>query len=823
MDPFERLRTALADRYAVEREIGRGGMAIVYLAHDLKHNRDVAIKLLKPEFAMAVSAERFLREIQIEAQLKHPYILPLFDSGEADGLLYYVMPYVAGQSLQARLNRETQLPIGEALRITSEVAEALAYAHTHGVVHRDVKPGNILLDDNHALLADFGIARAVTELGGSGLSDSGMVVGTPEYMSPEQCAHASNLDGRSDIYALGCVLYQMLSGEPPFTGATAQAIVARHLHEQPRSMRVVRTTIPEHVEEAVQVALAKVPADRFTTAIEFVAALDPLGDTAPAIRRARAARKRRARQTVAVLAGAAVVGSFSVWMVSHSAGPQVTAVADGSLPPSLSSIAVLYLQDRSEGGRLGHLAAGLTEDLIDRLAAVKALRVISPDGVRPYRNRDMPLDSLRGRFKVGTVVTGTLSGTAERLRASVRLTDASNGVQLFSGTFEKPVGDVLALRDEMADEVTRQLRIRLGEAVQLQERRARTRNATAWGLVQRAEEIRAELLEAQTRDSATGTRSYREADSLAALAEKLDRSWTEPTLLRGWLAYDMADRAADTLIVERIDQGVKYATRALQKSPVSPEPLELRGSLLYRGWALTSSLGFRDTTGQLASAERDLRTAASVAHRHQARSLSTLSAVLQFRGKLAESNLAAKRAYEADAYLRNASDIVLRLFDTSLNLKRYDEAAEWCDRGRRSYPQEWVFLMCELNLMAWSPTSRPDVEKAWEIIAELDGVAAPDDVSWIKPQMTMILAAVLARAGLRDSSEGVIGRARIAGEADPWLPYYEALARVRLTQSDKAIQLLEELLRRTPNFLRFFQGQSQFAGLWKDPRLVALQ
>jgi serine/threonine-protein kinase len=797
-------------------------MAIVYLAHDLKHDRDVAIKVLRPEFAIAVSAERFLREIQIEAQLKHPYILPLFDSGEANGLLYYVMPYVAGQSLQARLNRETQLPIAEALRITAEIAEALAYAHARGVVHRDVKPGNILLDENHALLADFGIARAVTELGGSALSDSGMVIGTPEYMSPEQCANVGNLDGRSDIYALACVLYQMLSGEPPFTGATAQAIIARHMQERPRSLRVVRSTIPDHVEEAVQVALAKVPADRFTTAIEFIAALDPHGDTAPAIRRARAARRRRVRRTRAVLGGTAAVIALGVLTYGRSPAPPVTGLRDGAMS-SLSSIAVLYLQDRSEGGRLGHLAAGLTEDLIDRLAAVKALRVISPDGVRPYRYRDVPLDSLAHLFKVGTVVTGTLSGTPRRLRASVRLTDAANGVQLFSGTFEKPVGDVLALRDEMADEVTRQLRIRLGEAVQLQERRALTRNAVAWDLVLQAEQIRGELLEFPTSDSATATKSYREADSLAALAEKLDRSWMEPTLLRGWLAYDMADRAADTLIAEWINQGVDYATRALQKSPGAPEALELRGSLLYRGWALMSSLGSRDTTGQLARAERDMRTAASVAHRHQARSLSTLSAVLQFRGKLAESNLAAKRAYEADAYLRNASDIVLRLFDTSLNLKRYDEAAEWCDRGRRSYPQEWVFLMCELNLMAWSPTIRPDLERAWEIIAELDGVAAPDDVSWIKPQMTMILAAVLARAGLRDSSEGVIGRARIAGEADPWLPYYEALARVRLTQSDKAIQLLEELLRRTPNFLRFFQGQSQFAGLWKDPRLVALQ
>lgn len=321
MDPLDRLRTALADRYAVQREIGRGGMAIVFLARDLRHNRSVAIKVLRPEFAIALSADRFLLEIQIEARLKHPYILPLFDSGDADGLLYYVMPYVEGQSLRARLKLETQLPLEEALRITSEVAEALGYAHTQGVVHRDVKPGNILLDESHALLADFGIARAVTELGGNALSESGLVIGTPEYMSPEQGSEKGRIDGRSDIYALGCVLYEMLSGEPPFTGPTAQAIIARHMQERPRSLRVVRSTIPEHVEEAIGVALAKVPADRFTTAVGFVAALGQVGETAAAVRRARAARRRQGRRTAIALSGLALATSLGFWKLAIPRAP----------------------------------------------------------------------------------------------------------------------------------------------------------------------------------------------------------------------------------------------------------------------------------------------------------------------------------------------------------------------------------------------------------------------------------------------------------------------------------------------------------------------
>ena len=316
MDPLDRLRTALADNYAIQREIGRGGMALVFLARDLRHRRDVAIKVLKPEFAAAVSADRFLREIQLEARLNHPHILPLFDSGDADGLLYYVMPHVAGESLRTRLERETQLPIDEAIRIAGEVAQALTYANAQGVVHRDVKPGNILLDKQHAYLADFGIARAMSDLAGDRLSESGIVVGTPEYMSPEQCTEHGNVDGRSDVYALGCVVYEMLAGEPPFTGPSAQAVVARHLSERPRSLRVVRDSVPEHIEEAIEIALAKVPADRFSTATAFHAALLHEGETVSAVRRSRTARRRRSRRWYAGAAIATLALVLGFWKAS---------------------------------------------------------------------------------------------------------------------------------------------------------------------------------------------------------------------------------------------------------------------------------------------------------------------------------------------------------------------------------------------------------------------------------------------------------------------------------------------------------------------------
>jgi len=269
-----RLAAALADRYRIERELGAGGMATVYLAQDVKHDRRVALKVLRPELAAVIGGERFLAEIKTTANLQHPHILSLFDSGEADGRVFYVMPFVEGESLRDRIRRDHQLPVDEAVRIAREVADALEYAHRHGVVHRDIKPENILLQGGHAQVADFGIALAVSRSdGGSRMTETGMSLGTPHYMSPEQAMGEREITAKSDVYALGCVLYEMLTGEPPFTGPTAQAIIARVVTEEPRSLTLQRKTIPPHVEAAVERALAKLPADRFASAADFAEAL----------------------------------------------------------------------------------------------------------------------------------------------------------------------------------------------------------------------------------------------------------------------------------------------------------------------------------------------------------------------------------------------------------------------------------------------------------------------------------------------------------------------------------------------------------------------
>jgi serine/threonine-protein kinase len=354
-DVINRLTVSLADRYRLEGELGQGGMASVYLAHDLRHDRKVALKVLRPELAAVIGAERFLHEIKTTANLQHPHILTLHDSGTVDGTVFYVMPFVDGESLRDRLNREKQLPVEDAVRIAREVASALDYAHRHGVIHRDIKPENILLHDGSALVADFGIALAASKTGGNRMTETGMSLGTPHYMSPEQAMGERELTARSDVYALGCVLYEMLAGEPPFTGPTPQAIVARVVTEEPRSLSLQRKTIPPNVEASVQRALQKLPADRFGSAAEFALALVDSRVTHPttAIGAVHApARRRPSNALQAVTALAMVLAGLAAWgWLRPGPAPRVTRFAvalediyvDSDDAPSISPDGRLFI------------------------------------------------------------------------------------------------------------------------------------------------------------------------------------------------------------------------------------------------------------------------------------------------------------------------------------------------------------------------------------------------------------------------------------------------------------------------------------------------
>jgi len=429
---IDALNAALAEKYAIQRELGRGGMATVYLADDLKHRRRVAIKVLHPELAAVIGAERFLREIEIAAALTHPHILPLHDSGQADGLLYYVMPYVDGESLRDRLEREKQLPIEDTVRIAREAADGLSYAHGLGVVHRDVKPENILLSGDHALVADFGIARAVSEAGGSRLTETGLSLGTPHYMSPEQASGSVEVDGRSDIYSLGCVTYEMLTGEPPHSGPNAQAIVAKVLTQPTPSVRAGRETVPTAMDAVIARALAKLPADRHATADKFSGALarslEPgatVPRTAPGLRADRG-KTERVWKTLAVAASVIAVvalGVVALWGPWRSAPAGEREVYRLSIP-----VEPLPLPEHPHGSAValsedGSMVAYVSGENDAGQLFVRSLDAIEASPVAGADNASSPFFSPDGEW-LGFVADGQMFKVRLADGARVKICDA---------------------------------------------------------------------------------------------------------------------------------------------------------------------------------------------------------------------------------------------------------------------------------------------------------------------------------------------------------------------------------------------------------------
>ena len=399
--PPDRLTAALSDRYRIERELGQGGMATVYLAQDLKHDRKVAVKVLRPELAAVIGAERFLAEIKTTANLQHPHILGLIDSGDAEGFLYYVMPYVEGESLRDRLDHEKQLPVDVAVRITSEVASALDYAHRHNVIHRDIKPENILLHDGSALVADFGIALAAHKAGSTRMTETGMSLGTPHYMSPEQAMGERELTARSDVYALGCVLYEMLVGEPPFTGPTAQSIVAKVMTDDPRPQHTLRRTVPPAVEDAVLTALEKLPADRFASAAEFATAL--AGGQRGSGAAGRSLRSGSPRSTGILAALLVLVAAIAFWGWLRPAPPSTPPSRLAILAPGLGGGGGAALQRQlalsPDGGTVFFVslsADGGYRLMRQPLSAAEPVRVDGTAGI------SSPLVSADGRWIFGT-------------------------------------------------------------------------------------------------------------------------------------------------------------------------------------------------------------------------------------------------------------------------------------------------------------------------------------------------------------------------------------------------------------------------------------
>jgi len=428
-------RSLLGDRYAIEREIGRGGMATVYLAEETKHGRQVAIKVLLPELAATIGADRFLREIGIAARLSHPHLVPLIDSGDAGGLLYYVSAYLAGGSLRDRLQREGKLPLRDALRIAEEVSTALDYAHRAGFVHRDVKPENILFADGHALLADFGVARVCCGDGETPVTAAGLAVGTPEYMSPEQASGDRDVDARSDVYALACVVYEMLTGAPPFRSDSQRQVMVRHVTETPVRVRAVQPEVPAPVDDAIARALAKDPSTRFGSACDFVAAM----------------------QVEAAPRGRVFTGAKR-------------------------NIAVLPFVNASPDPDNEYLSDGITDELIDALAKVEGLRVASRTSVFALKGKPQDVRAIGALLDCTVVLEGTVRRAGQQLRITAQLTSTDDGHLLWSQRYDRPMDDAFAIQDEIARTIVNTLRATSFADIAAPPLRRHTENAAAYSL-----------------------------------------------------------------------------------------------------------------------------------------------------------------------------------------------------------------------------------------------------------------------------------------------------------------------------------------------------
>jgi serine/threonine-protein kinase len=435
----DRFGAALAARYKIQRELGQGGMARVFLAQDLKYARAVAVKVLRPDLAAEVGATRFLREIQIAARLHHPHILPLYDSDQVDDLLYYVMPYIEGETLRERLAREGQLPIAEALLIAREVADALNYAHSCDVIHRDIKPANILLDGGHALVMDFGIARAIS----GGESVTQQIIGTPAYMSPEQIDGSEHLDGRSDLYSLGCTLFEMLVGEQPFKGSTITGMIANRLKSPLPSPRAFRELVPEAVDEAVMKAMATLPADRFATAAQFAAALDTSA-------------------TVSIAVGAAQA------MVQEASAPK--------------SVAVLPFENMSTDPENEYFSDGITDDIIAQLSKISALKVISRTSSMRYKKTSKTIIAIAEELGVGAILEGSVRRAGTRVRIVAHLINPRTEQLLWGETFDRQLADVFEVQSEVAERISGALSVALSPEEKQRVERKPTGNADAYNL-----------------------------------------------------------------------------------------------------------------------------------------------------------------------------------------------------------------------------------------------------------------------------------------------------------------------------------------------------
>ena len=670
------LHDALADRYRIERELGRGGMAVVYLAHDLRHERPVALKVLHPELAQTLGTDRFLREIKLAARLQHPHIVSVHDSGEVrtaagPAYLWFTMPYIEGESLRDRLRRERQLPVEEAVRITREVALALDFAHRHGIIHRDVKPENILLVDAQALVADFGIGRAIDSASADdGITNTGFAIGTPAYMSPEQAVGQRDIDGRTDVYSLGVVLYEMLAGEPPFGGPTAQAIIAKRMTGEVPSLRRLRPSVPEPLERVVLTALAPVPADRFPTPGQFAQALSVSGavvasSTATAAsaglaetRVAPAPRRRPVPSWLTFVLGLLVTATMGLFIWQRNRHP---AEAAGT-----KMLAVLPFKNMGAPGDQ-YFADGLTEEITSRLAGVSDLGVVSRTSTDPYKGTSKGIRQIGQELGVGYILEGSVRwekspGGGSRVRVTPQLIRVADDRHLWTDRYDAELADVFQVQSNIAERVTSAMNLALDPSEKKTINERPTTNTEAYDYYLRGMEYR---------NRGPGQGNINNAREMYQRAIGLDstfaHAWAALSMIRSsqfWYFFDRSDAA--------LADAKAAADRALRLRPDLAEAHMALGYYHYWG-----KLDYDAALKELAVAEKQQPNNADV--------IFGIAAIQRRRGDWPEAVANFEKAYRLDP---RAYDEVFNLAETYALTRKYDQALRTYRRGISITPDE---------------------------------------------------------------------------------------------------------------------------------------
>jgi serine/threonine-protein kinase len=798
-DLYAQLQAGLAGQYTLERELGRGGMATVFLAQDLKHKRSVALKVLLPELAASLGAERFHREIEIAARLQHPHILTVLDSGEVAGQLWFTMPYVEGQSLRDRLRREQQLPVEDALRITREAASALDYAHEHGVVHRDIKPENILLTRRgEVLVADFGIARALGAA--ESLTQTGMAMGTPAYMSPEQAAGGA-VDGRSDLYSLGCVLYEMLAGEVPYTGPTAQAIVAKRFSDPVPSVRRVRPSVPEAADLALQRALAMVPADRFSSAFDFAQALQQVITTptamptvatpAPAVATAAtpapgyaaaapvmagpggaappAPRRRIPVGAITLGVGFALgLGVLFAWRRAHSGA---AAEAGGA-----RVLAVLPFENLGDSSQ-AYFADGVTDEVRSKLSQLPGMEVIARGSSNQYRHTTKPPQQIARELSADYLLTATVrwekqpNGTS-RVRVIPELVDAGPGHAprtRWGQQFDASLTDVFQVQAQIASDVAQALNLALGDSTRQQLAARPTQNLAAYDAFLRGEQLivtqgKTDLVSARAAAQAYGEAVHLDPDFALAWA-RLSRA----EALR-FNAGDHADSVSES--------ARRAADRSLALAPDRPESYYALGFLKANIDA--------DNRGATEEFERARRLAP-----HDTDVLSLLGSLLSATGRTDE----AVARYSEAARLDPRSTLVARRYAVVLlNLRRFAEAESVASAGLKLAPDN-VDLISELAVARIArgdaAGARAAIREALQHIRPADFAAAQPSLVWLDDSLQALALRLPQSAYAPDTASALLALSLVQWNAGQYAAARRTAAAAR--------PLLERQVTRKPD------------------------